>query len=76
MASRTVAGERILLRVVGFAWDELHGFIEPIVQRKGIVIVKLAQSSRIGECLVVAGNGVGDLVAKGEVEDQCAVTIG
>lgn len=76
VAGRTVAGKRILLCVVGFAWDELHGFIEAIVERKGIVIVELAQSGRIGECLVVAGNGVGNLVAKSEVEDQCAITIG
>lgn len=76
VAGRAIADERILLRIVGLAGDQLHGFVKAVVQGEGVVVIKLAQSGRIGECLVIAGYGVGDLVAEGEIEDELAITVG
>lgn len=51
------------------ARDQLHGFVEAIVQLLRIVVVELAQGCRVGKGIVVGWNSVGYLVAKGQVED-------
>lgn len=64
-----VADEGELLGGGGVTRDEGHGFVEAIVEGSGVIVVKVGEVVFVGEGYVVAGDGVGDFVAKCEVED-------
>lgn len=73
LARRAVAHQGKLLRLRSFTGDLCHGLVEAIIERAGVVVVELAEYCSVGEGVGVAGHGVGDFVAEGEVEDKVAV---
>ena len=58
-----------------FAGDLLQGFGEVGVRGCGGVVVEFRQRGEGGEGGGVAGDGVGDVGAEGEVEEDCAVAV-